>query len=123
MVADRLAEGLALLRVADRVVEARLRKPGAAGGDVDPADLDAAHEVLEPLADAGVAAEDARGRGAEAVEDELGRLDTLVPELLRAGHRDRQAGKVGDLGLLLEDEARSSRCGPALLPGPSSRAA
>ena len=83
VVADLLAERLALLRVAERVVERRLRDPGAARGDVDAADLDPAHEVLEPLADAGLAAEHARRRRAEAVEDELGRLDALVAELLQ----------------------------------------
>src|SRR3989304_1306677 len=51
------------------------------------------------------AAEDARGGGAVAVEDELRRLDALVAELLRAGHRDRQAGELRHLGRLLDDEA------------------
>ena len=41
MAADRLAERLALLRVAKRVVERRPREPGAARGDVDAADLEA----------------------------------------------------------------------------------
>src|SRR5207253_2584257 len=69
VVADRLAERLALLRVAKRVVESGAGEARAARGDVDAADLDAAHEVLEPLPDSGLAPEHARRRNSEAVED------------------------------------------------------
>ena len=105
VLADRLAERLALARVGERVVERRLRDADPARRDVDAADLDPAHEVLEALADAVLAAEDARRRRAEPVEDELGRLDALVAELGEARHRDLEAGRVR-LGLLLDDEAR-----------------
>src|SRR5437763_5395966 len=78
---DGLAEGLALARVADRGLEGRRGQADGPGCDVDPSQLDASHEVLEPLPDAGLTAEHARRRGAEAVEDELDRLDALVAEL------------------------------------------
>ena len=123
MVADRLAERLALLRVAERVVESGLRDPDAARRDVDAADLDPAHEVLEPLPDPVLAAEDARGRSAEAVEHELGRLDALVAELLRARHRDREARELRHLGLLLDDETGHARVGRLRATDRSSRAA
>ena len=103
---DRLAERLALLRVADGSSNARLRDADAAGGDVDAAELDPAHEVLESLADACLAAEHARRRCPEAVEHELGRLDALVAELLQPGIGIVRPGLLRDLGLLLEDERR-----------------
>ena len=49
------------------------------------------------------------GGRAEPVEDQLGRLDALVAELLQPGHRDRQPGQLRDLGLLLDDEAGHAR--------------
>ena len=84
MMSDLLAERLPLLRVAERIVEGCLGEADAAGGHVDAADLDPAHEVLETPADAFLASEHARRGSPEAVEHELGRLDTLVAELLQA---------------------------------------
>ena len=102
---DRLAEGLALLRVADGLLERALCDPDAARRDVDAAELDRAHEVLESLTDARLAAEHA-GRGRpEPVEHELGRLHALVSELLQR-RRDREAGLLRHARLLLEDERR-----------------
>src|SRR5712692_429099 len=50
VLADRLAEGLALLRVLDRLGERRLRDADAARGDVDPSELEAADRLLEAAA-------------------------------------------------------------------------
>ena len=47
---DRLAEGVPLLRVGDAELEGAQGDPAAAGGDVDPADLDAVHHLVEALA-------------------------------------------------------------------------
>jgi hypothetical protein len=55
---DLLAEGLALLGVGDAQLEGAHRHPAGAGGDVDSADLDAVHHLVEALA--GHAAEDLR---------------------------------------------------------------
>ena len=83
--------------------------PDAAGGDVRAADLERVHHLREALVEARLlAAEDVLGRTLVAVEDELGRLDALVAQLLDLG-RDVQpgvvAGVLGDARLLLGDEA------------------
>src|ERR1700710_472 len=106
---DRLAEGLALLRVAQGELEGALGDTDTAGGDVDAADLERVHHLAEALADAGLlAAEDALGRALVAVVDELGRLDALVAHLLDLRRHD-QALEVTRLSflpwLLLGDEA------------------
>ena len=49
---DRLAERLALLAVAQRQLERALGDADAAGGDVDPAELERVHHLPEALADA-----------------------------------------------------------------------
>ncbi len=80
---DRLAEGLALLAVAEGQLQGPLGDADAAGGDVDAAHLERVHHLHEALADPGLlAAEDPLGRAAVAVVDELGRLDPLVAHLL-----------------------------------------
>ena len=84
------------LRVAERVVERRLRDADAARGDVDAADLDPAHEVLEALADPVLAAEDARGGRAEAVEHEL--ASTRLP--CSRASAGRASGSSGPGGLV-----------------------
>jgi hypothetical protein len=47
---DLLAEGLALLGVVDAELEGPHRQPAGPGGDVDAADLDAVHHLVEALA-------------------------------------------------------------------------
>src|SRR4051794_30887885 len=57
---DRLAEGLALLRVAQRQLERALGDPDAASSHVHAADLERVHHLPEALVEAGLlAAEDA----------------------------------------------------------------
>src|SRR6476661_7204028 len=80
---DRLAEGLALLAVAEGQLQGALGDADAAGGDVDATDLERVHHLHEAGADAGLlAAENALGRALVAVVDELGGLDALVAHLL-----------------------------------------
>ena len=79
MLPDRLAEGLPLLAVADGGVEGCLGDPDRPGGDLDPADLEAAHH-LGP-AETRLAADHVGGRYDDVVEADLGRLDSLVAEL------------------------------------------
>ena len=49
VLADRLAEGLALLRVADRRLERGAGDADGARGDVDAADLEAVEDVLHAV--------------------------------------------------------------------------
>ena len=67
MLADRLAEGLADLGVADRVVERGLGEADAARRDVDPAELEPGHHLLEAVAF--LAADQAVGRHAVVLEN------------------------------------------------------
>ena len=62
VVADRLAEGDALLGVLQGQLEGPHGRAEAAGRDVDAAGLDAGHHLVEALVDAGLAAEHRRGR-------------------------------------------------------------
>src|SRR6185312_14697252 len=78
---DRLAERLALLGVADRLLERPCGDPDGARGDVHAAELDAAHEVGEACVLAGFAAENAGSRDTQTVERQLDGLDALVAEL------------------------------------------
>jgi hypothetical protein len=105
MLRDWLPERVAFLRVANRLLEGAGCDSHGARGNVHAPELDCAHEVLEPLSDAGLAAEDARRRRAETVEDELGRLDALVAELAER-RRNRESRLLGSAGLLLDDERR-----------------
>ena len=109
---DRLAERLALLRVAKAQLERALRQPDAARGDVRAPDLERVHHLREAGVQAGLlAAEDVLGRALVAVEDQLGRLDALVAHLLDL-RRDGEAGVVAGVlrhaRLLLGDEAREA---------------
>src|SRR6476620_4929238 len=112
---DRLAEGLALLAVAEGELEGPLGDADAAGGDVDAADLERIHHLHEALADSGLlAAEHALGRALVAVVDELGRLDALVAHRLDLRRHDHalEVARLGFLpGLLLGDEAGHSLVG------------
>src|SRR5260221_968439 len=106
---DRLAEGLALLAVAEGQLQRPLSDADAARGDVDPANLERVHHLHEALADSGLLpSQDTLGRAAVAIVDELGRLDALVADLLDLG-RDDEAFEVARVlfgsGLLLGDEA------------------
>src|SRR3954471_9376364 len=49
MLPDLLAERFALLRIANGVVDGRLRDADGAGGDLDTAELEAAHHLREAL--------------------------------------------------------------------------
>src|SRR6476469_5160000 len=102
VVDDLLAEGLALLGVGDAELESPSRDTTSAGSDVDTADLDAVHHLVEALAR--LASEDLRVGRAVPVEDELGRVDALVAHLVDlAGHRDALGGLAEALGLVAEE--------------------
>src|SRR5262245_13165968 len=84
VLADRLAERLAELRIAHRLVERALRDADAACGDVDPAELEPAHREIEALP----LLADQVGRGdLEVLEHKLCRVDALVAELLELPRR------------------------------------
>src|SRR5215204_7771608 len=68
----RHAEGLALLRVAQGQLQGALGDAYAAGGHVDPADLERVHHLDEALADAPLTTEHAVAGAAVAVVDQLG---------------------------------------------------
>src|SRR5581483_4444333 len=104
---DRLAERLALLRVADRLLERPGRDPDRPRRDVHSAELDPAHEVAEALPQACLAADHRVAGHPEPVERELDRLDALVAELAER-RPDRQPGQLRRARLLLEDERRDS---------------
>src|SRR5262249_58655120 len=57
------------------------------------------------LADAVLAAQYGSGRRPEAVEEQLRRLDALVPQLAQGWHRDAKTRRLL-LGLLLDEEPR-----------------
>src|ERR1700727_2004977 len=104
-----LAEGLALLRVAQPELERALGDADAARGDVHAPDLQRVHHLREAAVQTGgLATEDVLGGAAVAVEDELGGLDGLVAELLYVRGHDETgvvAGVLRDAALLLGDEA------------------
>ena len=93
MLPDRLAERLPLLGVAQRVLERGPADAERAAGDLDPADLEAAHHLREPLALG--PAEQRCPRDMEVVEDQLAALDALVAELGQVA-ADGEAGTVLD---------------------------
>src|SRR6187551_766557 len=87
---DRLAEGLALLAVAEGQLQRPLGDADTARGDVYPADLERVHHLHETLSDASLlTTQYPLGRAAVAVVDQLGRLDALVAHLLDLG-RDHE---------------------------------
>src|SRR5208282_5624139 len=92
------------LRVVDGQLEGAQGDPAAAGGDVDPADLDAVHHLVEALA--GAAAEDPGGGNADVLQDQLGGVDALVAHFLDlAWHGQARHRRVGpEAGLLLDQE-------------------
>ena len=100
MLGDRLAEGLALLRVADRLVERPLRHADGAGGDVDATQFDGGHHLEEPLAF--LAAEHHVGRDPVIVEGQLDGLNPPVAELVDVGADGDAAAALA--GLLLDEQ-------------------
>ena len=80
MLADRLAERLAPLRVANGLFERRARDAEPARRDVDPLGFEARHDVLEPFAFHS-ADQIRRGHG-KIVEMQLAGFDSFVAELV-----------------------------------------
>ncbi len=81
MLSDRLAEGGALLRVTDRGVEGGLADPNRARGNIDPTDLQRAHDLLEAFAFA--SADEISSGDLKFLELDLAGIDTFVTELLQ----------------------------------------
>jgi hypothetical protein len=79
MLANWLAHGPAHLRVLQRGVEGCGRDTDAAGGDVDAAQFQDAHSLLE--AEPGLGPDDPVGRHDHVVEGKLRGIDALVSEL------------------------------------------
>src|SRR5215210_4473886 len=79
---DRLAERLALLRVAQGQLERALGDADAASSHVHATQLERVHHLPETLADPIPPAEDVFVARLEAIEDELGGLHALVAHLL-----------------------------------------
>src|SRR5664280_1126933 len=101
---DLLAEGLALLGVLDAELEGPQPHPARTRGDVDAADLDAVHHLVEALA--GDAAEDLAGRRPVVLQNEFGGVDALVAHLLDlAGHGQSGSG-LAEARLLVAQEGR-----------------
>ena len=110
MLADRLAEGLAFLGIAHRLVEARLGHADAARGDVDAAELEAAQRVLQALAF--FAADKLVGVDPVVLEREFGGVDPAIAELL-------QLAADAEALALLGEETGSCPCGAARRRGRS----
>ena len=103
VVRDRLAEGLALLRVLDRLFERGARDAEAAGGDVEPLGFEAGHHLLEALAF--LAADQVGRRNGEVLEMQLAGFDRLVAHLVDVA-ADGQAGRA-----LFDDEGADAAVG------------
>ena len=104
MLCDRLAECDALLGVVDAEFECPIGEPAGASGNVNAADFDAVHHLVETLAN--LAAEK-RVRGEhEVLHDQFSRIDALVAHLVDlAGNR--QAWKyLAEASGLLNEECR-----------------
>src|SRR5688572_15619201 len=84
VLADRLAEGVALARILERFLERGLGHADAARRDIDPAELEAADGLMKA---APFRADQIARRHAVVVEHELGRIDALVAELLELAAR------------------------------------
>ena len=82
VVDEGAAEGLAVLQVGHRAAERELRAAQGAGRDVDAAAVEAAHGHGEALAQALLAADEAVGRDAHAVEHDLRRRLVAPAHLL-----------------------------------------
>src|SRR5260221_14074434 len=84
-----LPEGLALLRVPQRVLQRGPRHADRPRGDIDPAELEPAHHLPKALAFLGP--EERLARALVAVEHDLAALQPLVTELGQVPG-DREAG-------------------------------
>ena len=91
VVADRLAEGVALLRVLDRLVDAALGEADGQGGDGDPALVEDPQELGEAPAPL---AEQVRRRHPAVVEGQLVGVRG-GPADLGVGRRDGEARRTG----------------------------
>ena len=80
MLGDRLAEGVAHLRVFGREPQRAFGDADAARRDVDAPELEPAGRLVEALAFD--LADQVVGRNAIVLEDQLGGIDRLVAELL-----------------------------------------
>ena len=122
---DRLAERLPLLCVPQRVVQGGLADAERAGGDLDPADLQAAHHLPEPLALA--PAQQRARRDPVVLEGELAALHALVAELGQVtgdgeagtwfGQQDADAGVRGP-GVRVGLDQQRGQPGPARVGDP-----
>ena len=121
---DRLAERLALLRVADRLLEARAwrSRPPRAAMLTRPSSIPPM-KYLKPSPTPGLAAEHRVGRRAEPVEDELDRLDALVAELAAAAAGSSGPAAPRPPGSFSSTNAGHARGGAARPRDRSSRAA
>ena len=91
MFADRFAEGLALLGVADGFLERGLGHADRARRDVDAAHFQPAHDVLEPAAF--LPADQRVRRRGKVLEGEFAGVQALVAQLLDVA-ADGQAGRA-----------------------------
>ena len=91
-----------------RQLERALGDADAAGRDVDPADLDARHHLLEALALG--AAQQVGGGHAVVGEHQLRGLDALVAQLLQLRRHGQAAGLRG-ARLLLDQQAAHAAVG------------
>src|SRR4051794_3192032 len=79
MLADRLAEGLALLRIRYRFIERRLCDADATRGHIDAAEFEPVQDLLEAAPFS--AADQPRHRHPKIREGQFARIDALVAEL------------------------------------------
>src|SRR5258708_13158740 len=103
---DWLPEGLALLRVAEGVLQRGRGHADGPRGDIDPAELEPAHHLPKALAFLGP--EERLARALVAVEHDLAALQPLVTELGQVPG-DREAG-----ALLGEQDADAAAGGDRL---------
>ena len=91
MLCDGFAEGLPLLRIANRIIKGSLRYPDGTCGHINAPDFQAAHGMPKTLAF--FAAKQPCGRNTHVVEDQFRRLDPLVAQLFK-GAADAQTWRV-----------------------------
>ena len=110
--ADRLAERLALLRVAQRRFVGPLREPDRQRGDANPPGIQDLHRVDEALS---LLAKQLIGGNAAVVEEHLAGVARAHAELvfLLPGRHARRA--------VLDDERRDALACPRRDPSPPSR--